>query len=93
VWVASNNIDEFPIREKMARYLNSKRILIGKSLDEIDQMLGQTSISLENENKVYYEISENYGFDIDPIALEVIIVLLDQNGKTIETEISTIKLY
>lgn len=58
VWVESNNIDEFPVREKMAKNLISKRTLIGKSLDEIDQLLGQASISLDNENMVYYEISE-----------------------------------
>lgn len=88
----NNNIDDFTVREKMARYLISEKILIGKSLDEIDRLLGQKSSKIDDKNKVYYEISEEYGSDIDPVALEVIIVHLDQNGKTIKTEHSTIKI-
>lgn len=90
VWVESKNIDGFIVREKMARYILRENTLMGKSKDEIDQLLGESASKQDTQNKLYYEISEKYGNDIDPIAVEFLIVFLDQKGKAIRTEISTI---
>ena len=91
-WVKTTSIDEHSVRKYMARYLINNKFLIGKSMDEINQLLGQTSIKQDDNNKVYYKISEKYGHDIDPVEIEVIIVYFNQEEKAIKTELSTINL-
>ena len=83
---------EWEFRPKMARDLVNRKILIGKSRQEVIEMLGKDGdYGLYSPDKIRYELEQIYGRNIDPIAIENLIVTFNQENKVEKAEIQFIK--
>lgn len=70
------------VRPGMARDLTNRRMLIGKNRSEIAEMLGE--IFEENvfkENQMSYELEVIWGSNIDPIAIEYLVIDFDEENR------------
>ena len=78
----------YPYRPGMARNLVSKKLLIGKTRNEIQEMLGEPEPPPEKiKNKFTYTLEEDYGWDIDPIFTEWLEITFTQENKVEQAEI------
>ena len=79
---------EWEFRPKMARDLIGRNILIGKSREEIIEMLGKDGdYGLYSPNKIRYELEQIYGRNIDPIAIENLIMTFNRENRVEKAEI------
>lgn len=83
-WISALENESWSDRKKMAQDLIDKKTLIGKSKNDIIEMLG-TSESLSDvaSNEIYYATEVDYGWDIDPVRLEYLIISFDSQERVI----------
>ncbi len=93
-----NNDDagmRWAFRPGMASYLVNKKILIGKTRNEIFEILGKIKPNeWDDKNIVKYELEvvfeSGIGGDIDPIAIETLHIFFDKNDKVVNAQIPLI---
>lgn len=79
------------LRPKMARYLTENKTLIGKSREEVFEMLGKKAGQDFAESKtVNYDLQEFYKV-VDPVAAELLIITFDDENKVEKAEIEFYK--
>ena len=87
-WINSHDgifVDSY-VRKSMAQYLENNNILIGKSKHEVIEMLGESEdFSDIPSNELYYTLECDYGYDIDPVKIEYLIVILDSKDHVTQT--------
>ena len=91
-WKTSDKETDWKYRPKIARDLVNKKLLIGKSRAEIFEMLGENNNHEWDSGKnIKYELEQIYGTNIDPIAIEYLVVTFDNEDKVEKTEIQFYK--
>ena len=78
-------------RPAMARELVNENILIGKTREEIFEMLGKGDSGSNgdpNSKYISYLLEEIYRLDIDPVAVESLVIKFDRADKVEKAEIN-----
>ena len=77
-WLSAEENWSWNVRKKMAQDLVDSKILIGMSKQEVTDMLGKgEEFSDTPSNELDYTIDLDYGWDIDPVKIEYLIITLD----------------
>lgn len=71
----------------MARNLVNNNVLIGKTREEVFEMLGKGEGD-PNSKYISYLLEEIYRLDIDPVAYETLVITFDESDKVEKAEIS-----
>ncbi len=68
----------------MAQDVIDTKMLVGMSKQDVIKILGEAENYLNVEsNKLHYTIEVDYGWDIDPVKIEYLIVALNSNEQVI----------
>lgn len=73
-------------RPKMARFLTENNVLIGKSREEIYEMLGKKEQDFSESKTISYDLQEFYR-SIDPVAFELLTITFNDQSKVEKAEI------
>lgn len=78
----------YDYREFMIDDLLSKKIIIGKNIQELEDLFGKLEVLEEENNKIIVQnIVTDFGFDIDPIKTVNLVIYLNENDVAIKTEL------
>ncbi len=92
-WQREDSITQNTSRPGMAKNLVNQKLLIGKTRDEVQEMLGKPNpIPEEIQNKIIYTVEEDFGWDIDPVYIEWLEITFNQENKVEKTEIKSRKM-
>lgn len=85
-WLDADLISDDNPRPGIARELVNNNVLIGKTREEIFEMLGGGETVSDSKSAVYL-LEEIYRLDIDPVASEDLIITFDEANKAEKAEI------
>lgn len=88
-WLIHNGFT-YPHRESMVKDLIETYLYSGAKYDNMPLNLGTTvRIQVEPQNLLvkYYEVSQEYGFDIDPYSLAYLKIILNSEREVIKSSI------
>lgn len=81
-WISALENESWSARKKMAQDLIDKKTLIGNSKKEIIEMFGTSeNLSDVDSNEIYYATEVDYGWDIDPVRIEYLIISFDSQER------------
>lgn len=70
-----------PIRHRMVNDLLNRYLSPGKlSRTQVIALLGEPEEGNDVENQISYWLNEEYGWDIDPVKIEYLIIQFDSRG-------------
>ncbi len=84
-WRQSAQIFDGNTRSKMATDLISRNLLVGKTRDEVQKILGKPEYE-ERQNKISYKLKEEFWI-IDPVSIEWLDVIFNRENKVEKAEI------
>ncbi|RUS45857.1 hypothetical protein [Cohnella sp. AR92] len=85
-WIEAKDNASWKIRKSMAQDLINRQLLENMNKNQVIRLLGDPETFADvPENEMYYTIEEKYGYDIDPIRLEYLIVKLKTEEKVVES--------
>ncbi len=91
-WLKENALTKGNCRPAMARNLISQNLLVGKTRNEILEMLGKLeNMSEEMQNKISYTLEEEFWI-IDPVSIEWLEITFNQEDKVEKAEIKFQKI-
>lgn len=73
-WIEKGDLGLYPKREKMLYDLTTNYKLKGLSYKQLIDLIGQPEKNAMGSNSIYYNISVDYGHDIDPIYIKTFVV-------------------
>lgn len=78
----------YEYREFMIEDLLSKNTIVGKNINELEDLFGRLSIKGNNQTKIISQnIITDYGWDIDPVETLDLVIYLDKKNIAIKTEL------
>lgn len=89
VWNSQEVMDiQWANRPALARDLIRRKVLLGKSIQEVREMLGDsgaddTGVTVD----LRYELEEIFECDIDPVAIENMVIFFNSDGKVKQVQI------
>ena len=78
-WAEVADLMTFPNRKVMIDDLVKNYHLKGKTLNQIEELLGQPQSKLDSTFKIFYDVDVNYGSDIDPIYSKTLLIEFDKD--------------
>jgi hypothetical protein len=84
-WQTASTEPEFAIRLGMARSLINQKLLIGKTREEVREILGKPQYD-ERQNKISYILEEKYWI-IDPVSIEWLEITFNEENKVEKAEV------
>jgi hypothetical protein len=72
--------DMDPFRHKMVRDLLARHLHNGMSRAQVISILGEPESEIRQENEIWYWLTQEYGWGIDPKTVQNLVVKFDPNG-------------
>lgn len=87
-WSKAEDAETFPFRKELLNDIIENKLFLGFNYLQLIDSLGEPeSGKIRGNNKLYYLIENDYGWDIDPVYYKYLVVYLSEDSIVEKTEV------